>query len=171
MNKHAKSFQLPRGERGSFTLDPMTSPTLPSRYYTDESIYRAEMRQIHQKSWCYVGHVCDVAEPGMYFTDVVGEQPVLVVKGQDGEIRAFYNVCQHRGHELLKGAGQAQDQGHFMPLSRLALPAGRHASGSADDRESEGLRQVAVRAEGQSSLGIAAGLIFVNLDPQRQAVR
>ena len=83
MNKHAKPLQLPKGERGAFTLDPMTSPTLPSRYYTDESIYRAEMRQIHQKSWCYVGHVCEVAEPGMYFTDVVGEQPVLVARDTD----------------------------------------------------------------------------------------
>ena len=165
MNKHAKPFQLPRGERGSFTLDPMTSPTLPSRYYTDEAIYRAEMRQIHQKSWCYVGHVCDVAEPGMYFTDVVGEQPVLVVKGQDGEIRAFYNVCQHRGHELLQGRGQLKTKGVSCPyhawLYRLdgslaAAPMTEHLKGF--DRSQYALRPIA--------LGIAAGLIFINLDPQ-----
>jgi choline monooxygenase len=115
MNKRSLPLDLPDGERGAFTLDPMTSPTLPSRYYTDEAIYRAEMRQIHQKSWCYAGHVCDVAEPGMYFTDTVGEQPILVVKGQDGKVRAFYNVCQHRGHELVKGRGKLKTKGVSCP--------------------------------------------------------
>ena len=133
MNEHIRVDRLPSGERGAFTLDPMTSPSLPSRYYTDEPIYRDEMRKIHQRSWCYVGHASDVAEPGMYFTDMVGEQPILVVRGQDGEIRAFYNVCQHRGHELLKGRGRLKTKGHFLPLSRLALPARRHAGGGSDD--------------------------------------
>src|SRR5689334_14869322 len=115
MNTHIRPDLLPSGERGSFTLDPMVSPTLPSRYYTDETIYRDEMRKVHQRSWCYVGHLSDVAEPGTYFTDVVGEQPILVVKGQDGEVRAFYNVCQHRGHELLKGRGRLKTKGISCP--------------------------------------------------------
>ena len=48
MLKHLKPGHLPKGERGAFTLDPLTSPTLPSRYYTDPGIYAAEMRAIHR---------------------------------------------------------------------------------------------------------------------------
>ena len=83
---------LPSGNRGAFSVDPMTSPTLPSRYYTDEAIYRDEMAMIHRRSWCYVGHVADVAEPGRYFTDTVGEQPVLVVRGHDNESTVNYPI-------------------------------------------------------------------------------
>ena len=164
MNKHTPSVSLPSGDRGQVTLDASTSPTLPSRYYTDFEIFRAEMRQIHRKSWCYVGHVCDVAQPGMYFTDIVAEQPVLVVKGHDGVIRAFYNVCQHRGHELLKGAGQLKTKGMTCPyhawLYRLdgglaAAPMTEHLKNF--DKAQFGLKEIAI--------GLAAGLIFINLDP------
>mgnify|MGYP003626452914 CR=1 FL=1 len=51
----------------------------------------------------------------MYFTDTVGEQPVLVVRGHDNQIRAFFNVCQHRGHELLTGRGQLKRNGIGCP--------------------------------------------------------
>ena len=163
MNKAGPPVNLPSGDRGRFTLDPTASPTLPSRYYTDLDIYRAEIRQIHRKSWCYVGHVCDVAQPGMYFTDVVGEQPVLVVKDHDGVIRAFYNVCQHRGHELLKGAGKLKTKAVSCPyhawLYRLdgrlaAAPMTEHLKNF--DTSQYGLKEIAI--------GVAAGLIFINLD-------
>lgn len=164
MNRHTRPLELPQGERGRFTLDPMTSPTLPSRYYTDEAIYRAEMRQIHRKSWCYVGHVCDVAEPGMYFTDVVGEQPMLVVKGHDGEIRAFFNVCQHRGHSLLKGKGSTR-QPIVCPYHAWAygfageLLAARNCDQvSGFDRDDFALPGILVEDLG--------GFLFVNLDPE-----
>ena len=159
MIEQTPPLDLPTGDRGQFTLDPMASPTLPSRYYTDPDIYRAEMRQIHRKSWCYVGHVCDVAQPGMYFTDVVGEQPVLVVKGQDGAIRAFYNVCQHRGHELLKGAGKLKTKAMACPyhawLYRLdgtlaAAPMTEHLKNF--DKSQYGLKEIAI--------GVAAGVIW-----------
>ena len=164
MLKHLKPGHLPEGERGGFTLDPQTSPTLPSRYYTDPDIYAREMRAIHQRSWCYVGHICDVAEPGMYFTDTVGEQPVLVVKGQDGVIRAFFNICQHRGHGLLKGRGQLKTKGVSCPyhawLYRLdgslaAAPMTEQLKGF--DKSEFNLKPIAI--------SIAAGLIFINLDP------
>ena len=164
MNSPLRPADLPRGNRGAFTVDPATSPTLPSRYYTDPKIYAAEMRLIHQKSWCYVGHVCDVAEPGRYFTDTVGEQPILVVRGQDGVIRAFYNVCQHRGHELLKGAGQLKTKGISCPYHAwlYRLDGSLAAAPMTDqvrafDKSAYGLKEI--------SVGIAAGLIFINLDP------
>lgn len=158
------SDHLPAGERGMMSGDPLASPTLPSRFYTDEAIYRAEMHAIHRKSWCYVGHVSDVAEPGMYFTDTVGEQPLFVVRDAAGNVGAFYNVCQHRGHELLRGRGRLLTKGISCPyhawLYRLdgslaAAPMTAQLPGF--DRARFGLKPIA--------LAVAAGLIFVNLDP------
>lgn len=163
MNQPVNLDKLPSGDRGTFSPDPMTSPTLPSRYYTDEAIYRAEMLTIHRKSWCYVGHISDVAEPGMYFTDIVGEQPVLVVRGHDQEIRAFFNVCQHRGHELLNGAGRLKNKGMSCPYHAwlYRLDGTLAAAPMTDqvqnfDKTLYSLKPI--------KLAIAAGMIFINLD-------
>ena len=165
MNQSIRPNLLPSGTRGAFSVDPMTSPTLPSRYYTDETIYRGEMRNIHRKSWCYVGHVADVAENGRYFTDTVGEQPILVVRGHDGEIRAFYNVCQHRGHELLTGAGQLRSKAISCPYhawlykldgSLAAAPMTDKVPGF--DKSQFSLNSI--------QLAISAGLIYINLNPK-----
>ena len=66
-----------------------------------------EKRLIFKKTWQLVGHASDVAVPGSYMTAAIAGQHVAVVRGRDGELRAFFNVCQHRGHLLLEGKGQA----------------------------------------------------------------
>ncbi|MGE0212047.1 MAG: aromatic ring-hydroxylating dioxygenase subunit alpha [Parvibaculaceae bacterium] len=159
----ARTPHLPAGNRGRVTLDPLSSPTLPSRYYTDVALYREEMRKVHQRSWCYVGHVSDVREPGMYFTDMVGEQPILVVRGQDGEVRAFYNVCQHRGHELLKGAGRLKTKGISCPYHAWLYRLDGTLAAAPMTGELKGFDKTDFKLK-PVSLGIAAGLIFVNLD-------
>ena len=115
MAVNLKNNKLPTGDRGQMTRDPLTSPTLPSRYYFDETIYRSEMTHIHRKAWTYIGHVSEVAKPGQYFTDIVGEQPIVVVCGRDEVVRCFYNVCSHRGHKLLEGSGQLKSKGIMCP--------------------------------------------------------
>ena len=60
---------------------------------------------IFERTWQLAGHVSDLAEPGSYLTTDVVDQPVLVVRDHDGEIRAFRNVCRHRGSRLLAGSG------------------------------------------------------------------
>lgn len=157
-------LSLPEGERGRFSLDPLASPTLPSRYYTDERIYRQEIECIHRTSWCYVGHVCDVPDTGWYFTDAVGEQPIAIVRGADGEVRAFYNVCQHRGHELLKGAGRLRAKSMMCPYHAWTyhldgrLHTARLTQEVRDfDPTRFNLKPIAIAS--------AAGLLFINLDP------
>ena len=154
---------LPEGERGGMSEDHLNSPTLPSRYYTDPDIYREEMKKIHQRTWCYVGHVSDIPEPRDYFTDAVGEQPIAIVHGKDGTIRAFFNVCQHRGHELLTGRGKLKTgivcpyHAWFYELDGTLRAARLTNEIAAFDKTEYNLRQV--------SLAIAAGLIFINIDP------
>ncbi|MFT5503144.1 MAG: phenylpropionate dioxygenase-like ring-hydroxylating dioxygenase large terminal subunit [Gammaproteobacteria bacterium] len=154
---------LPHGERGAFSTDPLNSPTLPSRYYTDKDIYDEELKKVHQRAWNYVGHITDVPEPGSYITDVVAGQPIVIVKGHDEVIRAFYNVCAHRGHELLTGSGKLKGKGIVCPyhawLFKLdgSLFKARHTETIKDfDLSQFSLRDIPI--------AFSAGLIFVNFD-------
>ena len=73
---------------------------LAARYYTDPDVFAAEMEQVFARSWVMVGHVSQIAEPGMIITAPVGDESVLVTN-DGGRLRAMYNVCQHRGHQLV----------------------------------------------------------------------
>jgi len=83
-------------------------PTLPGRYYTDPAIFEQEKRDIFEKQWMYVCRARDVPRPGRFVRATVGNESVLVVRGRDGELRAFLNVCRHRGATLcLTDSGDA----------------------------------------------------------------
>ena len=91
-----------------FDADPERSYTLPARYYHDPDIHARELDAIFARNWLYVCHGEAVREPGQYTTFETAGQNIIVVRGKDGSLRAFYNVCQHRGHELLKGSGRTK---------------------------------------------------------------
>lgn len=75
-----------------------TLTRVPYWVYQDEATYQAELRRIFEgPTWSYVGLETDLGEPGAYRTTFVGEMPVVVVRGEDGEVRAFENRCAHRG--------------------------------------------------------------------------
>jgi Rieske 2Fe-2S family protein len=75
-------------------------PTLPGRYYTDPAIFELEKRNIFERQWQYVCRTEDVPTPGRFVRTVIGNENVIVVRGRDGELRAFLNVCRHRGSTL-----------------------------------------------------------------------
>src|SRR5438094_334550 len=80
--------------------------TLPASWYSDGDVFAAEKKRIFNRSWQYVGHIASVAKSGDFFTTRLGEVPVVVVRDEDGTLRAFANVCRHRGSEVvLDGAG------------------------------------------------------------------
>lgn len=88
---------------------PEESFTLPSYLYTDPEVYELEKERIFYRTWQYVAHQALVPEPGDYMTAQIGDQNVFVMRGGDGVLRAFYNVCQHRAHELLpSGSGNVE---------------------------------------------------------------
>ncbi len=74
--------------------------TLPGRYFYDPAILEREQERIFGRMWVCVGRADAIAEPGAYFTADVGRESVLVVRGRDGAVRAFLNVCRHRGARL-----------------------------------------------------------------------
>ena len=78
---------------------------LPARAYRDREVSRAEVQRIFLREWMCVGLVDQVRRPGDYLAAATLSQRILVVHGDDGQIRAFYNVCRHRGMWLAEGSG------------------------------------------------------------------
>ena len=88
--------------------DPATSDTLPGWVYTSPETLTQEQDRIFFRSWHYAGAVDALRAAGDYITAGVLGQNILVMRGRDGTLRGFYNVCQHRAHELLQGSGNAR---------------------------------------------------------------
>ena len=155
------TYDIPDPFTQGFSDDPCVSTSLPAQFYTDPAIFELERERIFFRSWLFVGHITDIPEPGDYFTTKVFNQNVIVIRGQNGEIRAFYNVCRHRGHELLDTKGR---------VTRITCPY--HAWTYALDGKLVGVRN-ADRVKNFCAsnfpltpvrLETLAGLIFINLD-------
>jgi benzoate/toluate 1,2-dioxygenase subunit alpha len=77
--------------------------------YTDPAIFEVEMDRIYGQGWVFVGHESEVPEPGDFKTDKVGPLSFVMVRGDDGQVRLFHNVCTHRGARLChRDYGQTQ---------------------------------------------------------------
>lgn len=72
--------------------------------YTDPAIFEMEMQRIWERTWIYVGHESQVAEPGQYYSTSIGRQPVLLTRHSDGEIYVLYNRCAHKGAQVVGDA-------------------------------------------------------------------
>jgi glycine betaine catabolism A len=83
------------------------SSTLPAEAYTDEAVFRWELEHFFDESWVCVGRADGLMQAGDQRAVTSGRESVLLVRGEDGTLRAFYNVCRHRGHELLPVGGAA----------------------------------------------------------------
>lgn len=86
--------------------DPARAYTLPANHYLDPGIFEREKETIFYRHWHYVGHLSQLERAGDYLTARIADEPVFVMRGEDGDLRGFYNVCRHRAHELLEGSGR-----------------------------------------------------------------
>src|SRR5262245_33452248 len=78
--------------------------SLPASWYTDPAVLALEAERIFRRTWQYVGRADQLARPGDYVTGEAGGVPVVVVRGEGG-LRGFVNVCRHRRHLVMTGAG------------------------------------------------------------------
>jgi phenylpropionate dioxygenase-like ring-hydroxylating dioxygenase large terminal subunit len=85
------------------THDPLEGWSLPTWTYADPEFFALERDRVFRPSWQVVCHLSDIAQPGDWHTlDYLGES-VIVVRGRDGVVRGFTNVCRHRGSRLVDG--------------------------------------------------------------------
>jgi len=88
--------------------------TLPQPFYLDRNIYSAEIEQLWRESWLFVAHDCEIPAVGDYLTWEIGDDSILLLRDDAGEIRAFHNLCRHRGTRLC-----SEPQGH---VGRIVCP-------------------------------------------------
>jgi phenylpropionate dioxygenase-like ring-hydroxylating dioxygenase large terminal subunit len=144
---------------------PERALTLPARYFYDDEIFKAERERIFYPGWHCIGHVNELSDPGQFLTFDIFDQSIVALRGDDGVIRSFYNVCQHRGNRLLEDRrgklGSVLRCGyHSWCYSRDGhLKSAPRSERLPDfDRRDYGLKPV--RSE------ILGSFVFVNFDPE-----
>jgi phenylpropionate dioxygenase-like ring-hydroxylating dioxygenase large terminal subunit len=80
--------------------------TLSADFYCSPEIYRLEQKYVFGKAWFYVGHTSQLSEPGSFFTIEIAEQPLVILRSKEGDLRGFFNVCSHRAGPVAEGSGQ-----------------------------------------------------------------
>ena len=78
---------------------------LTAKHYTHPQIFEQEQKQLFSNSWQYAGLLEDLAQDNTYFTVDIGLNSFIVLKEEGADIRAFHNICRHRGMRLLEGKG------------------------------------------------------------------
>jgi len=137
--------------------------TIPAPWYTDARIAQLELQNVFSRTWLSVGRSAQVEKPGQYVTATVAGEPIVAVRGSDGILRAFYNVCRHHAMTVMnEPCGHAQHM--RCPYHGWTYNLEGELRGMTEfegvcnfDRAQNGL--VPVRVETWENF------IFVNLDP------
>ncbi len=133
--------------------------SLDAAFYADPAVYDADMAAIFARHWQFAGHECEIPHAGDWFRHDIGRDSVIVARGRDGQVRAFHNVCRHRGARICS-AEKGRDQAFVCPYHAWAYNLTgkllRDTTAEHGVPASElGLRPLAMRRVG--------GLIFVSL--------
>jgi Rieske 2Fe-2S family protein len=147
-----------QGELSSHLAAYRPGWSLPRPFYRDETIYRADIEQIWRKGWLFAGHDCEIRNPGDWLTLQVDTDSIIVIRGEDGAVRALHNVCRHRGSQIC-GAARGSSRRLVCPYHQwtydtsgaLTFTRGMHDI----DRSNLSLKKV--------NCQLVDGLIFISL--------
>jgi len=158
------SLQSPRTDRHA--KDLAVSPAankLSKRRYTSPEFWRLENERLWPQVWQLACLAVDVAHPGEFFEFETGDQSILIVRTEAGELKAFFNVCLHRGNRIRSGCGRARELQCRYHRWTWALDGTLAAI--PDREEFEGLDEAAYRLH-ECRVEAWGGLVFINMDPQ-----
>lgn len=158
---------LDPGHFANVLKPPLEAESLPPWCYTDPAFHRLEIERIFMKVWNFVGRADLVEKPGDYLATDVAGIPIILIRDDSGEIRAFANSCRHRGTQLLTGEGNCRAivcPYHGWAFGRdgalISVPGMDEVVGF--DQADNGL--VPVRLESW------ADFLFVNFDQQAESL-
>jgi Rieske 2Fe-2S family protein len=133
--------------------------SLPGEFYSDEIVYRAELDCVWRRDWLFVGHTCEIPEPGDYVTFAIGDDSLIVIRGDDEAIHALWNVCRHRGTQICDApsgrAGRLVCPYHQWTYGRDGLLLSCRSMQEDLNQSELGLLRAPVRQ--------VAGLVYVSL--------
>jgi phenylpropionate dioxygenase-like ring-hydroxylating dioxygenase large terminal subunit len=164
-----RESEMTKLDRIDICSNPDVAYTMPASYYTDPQVFRIETERIFTRAWIAVFASSDVRETHAYATAIVAGDEIVAVRGQDGVLRAFYNVCPHRAHQLLRGCGKARSviacpyHAWTFGLDGKLVRARNSENVEAFDASQANLSPVRVEE--------FCGLVFVNLDPGARPLR
>jgi phenylpropionate dioxygenase-like ring-hydroxylating dioxygenase large terminal subunit len=167
MNTPAKKFEvIPKEELAHLGTDP-----IPAEAYYSEEYFALECEAVFKRNWLQIAHVCEVPEPGSFIVRTVdfAKVSLLITHGKDGKIRAFHNVCPHRGTQLVSQTSGKKSM-FSCPYHMWTFSNEGDLRSAPDferfyvDKSDCGLKVVAAE--------VCAGMIFINLDKSpKQSLR
>ena len=135
---------------------------MPRAFYQDAAVYAEEMRRIWQGGWLFAGFAIELPNPGDYITLNVDTAPVLILRGDDGALRAFHNVCRHRGTQLCREAsGHVRAvvcPYHSWTYARNGELRSCHGMHEGVDKSQLGLKPI--------HLEVVSGMIYISMAPK-----
>jgi len=137
--------------------------SFPAQMYTSEHIYQLEKEKIFSKRWLYVGHTSQLPDPGSYFTITIADQPLLLLKDLDGQLRGFFNVCPHRAGPVALDAGHCNRLTCLYHAWTFDLKGNLKAMPYMTDAKNLNPNDFGLKA---IQVELWDSFIFVNLDPE-----
>ena len=139
--------------------------TLPGRYYSSPEIHAEERERIFARRWVCVGRATELAQPGDYMLRAIAGESIIVLRDQRGVLRAFYNVCRHRGTRLCEA-----ERGHLSETIQCPYHAWTYTTdgqliGAPHMNEVEGFDKGDYPLHA-AALGEWEGFLFVSLAPE-----
>lgn len=147
--------------------DPARSLSLRAEAYTDPRWAAHERDAVFTKTWQWVCHEEKLRAPGAYVTAEVAGRPICLLRDREGVLRGFYNVCQHRAHQLLSGEGQVRRMMcpyHAWTYDLTGRLIGAPNTQHLKDFDPGRICLKAIRVE------TFCGFVFVNLDPDAESL-
>lgn len=160
-----KRRALDEADRESYPTGFPVLPPVPAGRYADPEFARFEQEAVFGRTWLMVAHVDELPEPGSYRIVDQVSKPVVLVRGQDDEIRAFYNTCKHRGAALVAEASGSTGRRLTCPYHNWVYSldgslVGYPEPNNFSDLDRDCLALTSVRCETWGPL------VFINLDPE-----
>lgn len=163
VKRHCQS----EGERRAYPPDFPVLPPVPAGRYVDPAFAKLEAASVFSRSWLFVAHADQLRKPGDYLLVEQLDKPVMLIRGRDNVVRAFYNSCRHRGAALVEEPQGNAGRTLACPFHAWTYSLEGKLVGfpeaynfAALDRECHGLAEVRCASWGP--------LLFVNLDSGAQ---
>ncbi len=145
-----------------YQSEPARSWSIDTSCYRDPKFQDIEREQIFHKSWQFLCHEEKLREPGSYVAADIQGQSIFANRDKNGELKAFYNVCKHRGHELVSGEGKKNlivCPYHAWTYNLDGSLRGAPKTESLQNFDKSEICLTAVQLE------VFCNLVFINLDP------
>ena len=145
-------------------VDVADAKHLPPWTYTSEDWFLFEREAVFDRSWLCVGRAAHASNPGDYFTVTINDDPLVVIRGEDLQLRVMSNVCQHRGHLLVEGTGRIERGLFRCPLHNWSYDIDSGSLQHAPDMQKTNFDRAAICLP-QLRVEEWMGFVFVNHDP------